>query len=198
MQTIKHKFHETPLPSWECKTLILGTFNPEKGSNADYYYGRLRKTGGWSNRFWPAINSCLKLNCFDIPYAERGVLDSKIRIMTKFKFGCIDIVSSVDCINEEDITGNGFPDSAIFNRLNKVNYNTDLIIDYINKNSISIVISSFGIGSSLNKQTKQEIDFIIKACPKTDFQLFVLPAFGRPMMTTEKFGSKLFEIILQN
>jgi hypothetical protein len=28
MQTIKHKFYENPLPNWECKTLILGTFNP--------------------------------------------------------------------------------------------------------------------------------------------------------------------------
>ncbi len=198
MQIIKHKFYESPIPSWECKTLILGTFNPEKGSNSDYYYGRLRKTGGWSNRFWPAINSYLNGSFPEIPLAERGVLDSKVGIMTKFKFGCIDIVSSVDCVNEEDITGKGFPDYAIFNRLNEVNYNTDLIIDYINKNSISKVISSFGIGSSLNKQTIQEIDFIIKACPKTDFQLFSLPAFGRPMMTTEKFGSKLFEIILQN
>jgi hypothetical protein len=36
MQTIKHKFQDNPIPTWECKTLILGTFNPEKGSNADY------------------------------------------------------------------------------------------------------------------------------------------------------------------
>jgi len=35
MQTIKHKFYEKPFPIWECKTLTLGTFNPEFGSDAD-------------------------------------------------------------------------------------------------------------------------------------------------------------------
>ena len=196
MKKIKHKFHENPLPNWECKTLILGTFNPEKGSNADYYYGRLRQTGGWSNRFWPAVNSYLVINHPDVQLAEPRVLDSKVKIMTQFKFGCIDLVSSVDCINEEDITGNGFPDSAIFNRLNKVNYNTDLIIDYINKNSISLVISSFGKGTSLNKESKSELEKIRTACPNTVFILFDLHAFGRPMISTELLGKELSKFII--
>ena len=196
MQTIKHKFHENPFPIWECKTLILGTFNPEIGSDADYYYGRIRPTGGWSNRFWPAVNSHLVMNHPDVQLAEPRVLDSKVKIMTQFKFGCIDIVSSVDCINEEDITGNCFPDSAIFNRLNKVNYNTNLIIDYINKNSISIVISSFGKGTSLNKESKNELEKIRTACPNTVFILFDLPAFGRPMISTELLGKELSKFII--
>ena len=86
MRTIKHKFYEYPFPTWECKTLILGTFNPEIGSDADYYYGRIRPTGGWSNRFWPAVNSYLDVNCPEIPLAEKGDLNSKVRIMSKFKF----------------------------------------------------------------------------------------------------------------
>ena len=76
MRTIKHKFYENSLPTWECKTLILGTFNPEIGSDADYYYGRIRPTGGWSNRFWPSVNSYLEVNCPEIPLAEKGDLIS--------------------------------------------------------------------------------------------------------------------------
>ena len=103
MQTIKHKFYKNPLPTWDCKTLILGTFNPEIGSDADYYYGRLRPTGGWSNRFWPAVNSYLEANFPKIPQAEKSILESKIRIMTQFKFGCVDIISRVDCVNVDNL-----------------------------------------------------------------------------------------------
>jgi hypothetical protein len=196
METIKHKFHENPLPVWECKTLILGTFNPEKGSNADYYYGRLRQTGGWSNRFWPAVNSYLEANISEIPFTEKGDKKSKVRIMTEFKFGCVDIISRVDCVNVDNIIGNGFPDSAIFDPLNKVYFNTGLIIDYINSNGIKKVISSFGRGTSLNQSALCEIDKIINSCSKADFHLFELPAFGRPLMSTERFGKELFKFIL--
>lgn len=196
METIKHKFHENPFPVWECKTLILGTFNPEKGSNADYYYGRLRQTGGWSNRFWPAVNSYLEANISEIPFTERGDKKSKVRIMTEFKFGCVDIISRVDCENEKDITGNGFPDSAIFSSLNKRYYNTSLIIDFINGNKVKKIISSFGKGSSLNKEARNEIEIISLSCPNAVFHLFDLPAFGRPLMSTELFGKEIFKFIL--
>lgn len=36
--------------------MILETFNIEVGSNSEYYYVLLRKKGGWSNRFWLAVN----------------------------------------------------------------------------------------------------------------------------------------------
>jgi len=196
METIKHKFHENPLPVWECKTLILGTFNPEKGSNADYYYGRLRQTGGWSNRFWPAVNSYLEANISEIPFTEKGDKKSKVKIMSKFKFGCIDLISQVDCENEKDITGNGFPDSAIFSSLNKRYYNTSLIIDFINGNKVNKIISSFGKGSSLNKEARNEIEIISLSCPNAVFHLFDLPAFGRPLMSTERFGKEIFKFIL--
>jgi hypothetical protein len=196
MQTIKHKFYKNPIPTWDCKTLILGTFNPEIGSDADYYYGRIRPTGGWSNRFWPAVNSYLAANFPKIPQAEKRVLQSKIKIMTQLKFGCVDIISQVDCVNVDNIIGNGFPDSAIFDPLNKVYFNTELIIDFINSNGIKKVISSFGKGTSLNQSALFEIDKIIKGCTKVDFHLFDLPAFGRPMISTERFGKELFKFIL--
>ena len=196
MRTIKHKFYESPLPTWECSTLIIGTFNPEIGSDADYYYGRIRSTGGWSNRFWPAVNSYLTINYPEIQLAKPRDLKSKVKILSQFKFGCVDLISSVDCVNMEDIAGNGFSDTAIFHPLNKVNYNTELIIDYINSIGIKIVLSSFGKGTSLSQSALEEIDKIKRRCTKVDFQLFDLPAFGRPMMSTEKFGSKLFEVIL--
>ena len=195
MQTIRHKFYECPFPTWECKTLILGTFNPEIGSDADYYYGRIRPTGGWSNRFWPAVNSYLDVHCLEIPLAEKGDLNSKVRIMSKFKFGCVDIVSRIECMNEEDITGNGFADTAIFHPHNKVYFNTELIIDFINTHGIKKVISSFGKGTSLNQIALDEIDNIKKACTNVEFHLFDLPAFGRPMKSTEQFGKELFKFI---
>lgn len=196
MQTIKHKFHNNPIPTWECKTLILGTFNPEKGSNADYYYGRLRQTGGWSNRFWPAVNSYLATNFPDIPLAEKGDIKSKVIIMTEFKFGCIDLISQVDCENEKNIAGNGFTDSAIFSSLNKRHYNTSLIIDFINGNQVNKIISSFGKGTSLNKESRNEIEKISLSCPNAVFHLFDLPAFGRPLLSTERFGKELFKFII--
>lgn len=196
MKTVKHKFHKSPLPTWECETLILGTFNPEIGSNADYYYGRLRKTEGWSNRFWPAVNSYLKINYPDIQTSEPRDLDSKVRILTKFKFGCVDLISSVECVNLNDISRNGFSDVAIFHSLNKVIYNTEMIIDFINSQGIKKIISSFGKDTSLNNEFKNELNKIRIACPDTIFQLFDLPAFGRPMMSTNGFGIKLFHLIL--
>lgn len=196
MKTIKHKFYEKPFPTWECKTLILGTFNPEIGSNSDYYYGRIRQKGGWSNRFWPAVNSYLKVNYPEIPLAEKGDLKSKIIIMSEFKFGCVDIISKVDCENDLSITGKGFPDSAIFSRFNKVYYNTSSIIDFIIRNEIKKVISSFGKGTSLNEESLIEIEKIRAACSKTVFKLFDLPAFGRPMKSTELFGNEVFKFIL--
>ena len=196
MDTVKHKFHKSPLPTWECKTLILGTFNPEIGSNADYYYGRIRKTGGWSYRFWPAVNSYLKINCPDFQTTEPYVLDSKIQILTKFKLGCVDLISSIECVNLNNISGNGFSDIAIFNPLNKINYNTEMIIDFIKSQGIKKVISSFGKGTSLNNEFKNELNKIRLACPNTVFQLFDLPAFGRPMKSTELFGIELFHTFL--
>ena len=118
--------------------------------------------------------------------------------MDEFKFGCVDLISSVDCFNEENITGNGFQDSAIFSSVNKLYFNTESIIDFLNKNKINKVISSFGKGTSLNKKAKIELERIIIACPKTDFKLFDLPAFGRPMMSTYNFGSMVFEDIVNN
>ena len=196
MQKIKHKFYDNPLPTWECKTLILGTFNPEIGSDADYYYGRVRSTGSWSNRFWPAVNSYLSKYHPEIQLAIPRDLITKIKIMSQFKFGCVDLISSVDCVNSIDIIGNGFSDSAIFHPSNKVNYNTKLIIDFINSQGIKKVISSFGKGTSLNQSALDEIDNIKSACTKVDFHLFDLPAFGRPMKSTEMFGKDLFNFIL--
>jgi len=53
-----HKFINLQLDKWSCKTLILGTFNPENenGPYADFYYGRVRESKRgktWSNKFWP-------------------------------------------------------------------------------------------------------------------------------------------------
>ena len=71
-----------------------------------------------------------------------------------------------------------------------------MIIDFINTNGIKKVISSFGKGTSLNQRTVDEIDKMKSKCTKVEFHLFDLPAFGRPMKSTEQFGKELFKFIL--
>ena len=46
LKTYNHKFENLKLHSWDSKTLILGTFNPqdEDGPEADFYYGRVRES----------------------------------------------------------------------------------------------------------------------------------------------------------
>ena len=41
---------ESFIPNWECKTIVLGTFNPEGGKPVNYFYGRK------SNYFWRAVS----------------------------------------------------------------------------------------------------------------------------------------------
>jgi hypothetical protein len=71
-----------------------------------------------------------------------------------------------------------------------------LIIDFINGNNVNKIISSFGKGSSLNKEARNEIEIISLSCPNAVFHLFDLPAFGRPRMSTERFGKEIFKFIL--
>jgi hypothetical protein len=59
-----------------------------------------------------------------------------------------------------------------------------------------MIISSFGKGTSLNKEARNEIEKIRLSCSNTVFHLFDLPAFGRPMKSTELFGIELFKFIL--
>lgn len=198
---ITHKFICNPFPVWKCETIILGTFNPSEGSNADYYYGRTRKKGGWSNRFWPALSSALverdKLKKELLPNETQ----KKIDLMREFKFGCIDLIKSANSkkMLAANITGNGFNDKYLFNSKTDLCFFTDEIIEWINNSEFSYVnkiVASWGKGSLLSNDFLWNIDKIQKSVnKKIDFSLFDLPAFGRPLITTNNLGEKLISAI---
>ena len=184
-ECITHKFQDIMFEErWNTKTLILGTFNPELGSNADYFYGRLRSKGGWSNRFWGAINLLSKSNNLQIPEVKSGDRPSKINALKRLNWKCLDILKSVqtDTSNLLEITGNGFADKPLFSRNNKRVYNTSQIIGWIDSHpELENVIASWGKGSPMNKECKNEISRIEEHLRKKNVKsnLFALNAFSR-------------------
>jgi len=188
LEKIKHKFDKNPFPNWEVNTLIFGTFNPGKGSNADYYYGRIREKGSWSNRFWPAINSYLIENEKGKLEARKHDINSKLDIMKDYKFGCIDLISEVKTYSPENIIGNGLPDRELFIKVNIRSYYTERIINFIIENNVTKIISSWGIGRTLTIEFLTELEKIKSSCNKTEFLLFELPPFGRPLKKDKELG----------
>ena len=143
MITINHQFLNKSffIPTWECKTLVLGTFNPEYGKKVNYFYGRCE------NHFWKTISlienqveqyyhSIITLNC-----------DKHFTLMREKKFGCIDIICSVQCkeSDKESICGEGFRDKNLFKKSIEKVYNFENIKDYINKyNTVTKIINTVG------------------------------------------------------
>ena len=194
MRVFNHKFSQSNICDWECSTLILGTFNPEDGPFADYYYGRVNSHNGWSNRFWPAISEyLLKENKLDVAL-KPGDIEGKLGVMKKLKFSCLDVILSIESPNNEaDINGNGFADIALMRKNNDITYNTDNIIAFIKGRGIKKVIASWGKGSTLSKPFKAQLDILRKECPDVHFELFHLPPFGRPLVNNYTFGQMIYD-----
>jgi G:T/U-mismatch repair DNA glycosylase len=96
-------------PTWKVDTLILGTFNPQCGESTDYFYGRK------FNNFWRTIEKLLNID----EYYFQEKLDRKIEVMTKYKFGCTDVIKSIklkDLSNKELICGKGYSDQVLFTK----------------------------------------------------------------------------------
>lgn len=191
-----HKFKDLKLDNWESKTLILGTFNPQNGPEADFYYGRVReskKGRSWSNKFWPSLYSFVLEN--DIINFELvpGDIESKIKLMKILSFNCLDLINTIETnIKEEEILGNSFKDIPLMKKSNKIHFNNRTIIDFIKKKNIKKVISSWGKGSTLSPEFKLNINKIIEECPNTKFNLYHLPPFGRPKIKNIDFGEMLY------
>jgi hypothetical protein len=198
MLVFNHKFSQSIFCDWECRTLILGTFNPENGPFADYYYGRVNSHNGWSNRFWPAISEYLvnehKLNV----HLQPGDLEGKLRVMRQLKFSCLDVILRIESPNDEvDINGNGFADMALMRKNNQITYNTENIIAFIKEREVKNVIASWGKGSSLSKPFKAQLDVLRKECPDVHFELYNLPPFGRPLVNNYSFGKMIYDQLLK-
>ena len=195
-KTYHHKFKNLELNSWDSKTLILGTFNPQDGPEADFYYGRVRKSKkgkNWSNKFWPSLSSFVIKNEIINFELLPGDIESKIKLMKILSFNCLDLINSIETnIKEEEILGNSFKDIPLMNKRNKIHFNNRVIIDFIKKKNVEKVISSWGKGSTLSPEFKLNINKIIEECPNTKFNLYHLPPFGRPKIKNIDFGEMLY------
>lgn len=196
-----HKFINLRLDNWDCKTLVLGTFNPEHGPYADFFYGRVRegkKGKTWSNKFWPSLSSFLIKNEIINFELLPGDIKSKIKLMKILSFNCLDLINSVETnINEEEILGNNFKDIPLMKKNNKIQYNNKSIVDFVKKKNVKKVISSWGKGTSLSDEFKFNMTTIINQCPDTLFNLYNLPPFGRPKMKNLDFGEMLYNELTQ-
>lgn len=187
---MEHKFKDKDFGKWNCNTLILGTFNPFDGPYADYYYGRI-KNGVYSNQFWPSLEKFLNSIKNQNIQISPGNLNSKIEIMRALKFCCMDLIKSVD--TDENIESD-FSDYKLLKKNIKREYFTNEIISFILKNNIKKVICSWGKGTSIKlKEFKNEISYIQENCPDTLFKLYVLPAFGRPLISRMELGKLIYK-----
>ena len=195
MNTYLHKCTTWPNPYWRVNTLILGTFNPKDGPYADYYYGRARGNG-YSNQFWPSLELYLKKNNYNFSIKVCD-LESKINVMKKFKFCCKDLIKSVKTNqNNEKIISKEFSDFALLRSKDQREYFTDeplpqLLITFL---TLFLLIKSI-ISSVKLKEFRDQIEIIENNCLDVNFNLYSLPAFGRPLISRYKFGELLFKEI---
>ena len=77
------------IPSWDCKILIIGTFNPEndfhKKNDAKFYYQRNR------NYFWTVFPMLFNFQSIDKKDTEH-----QIEFLKKYKVGITDLLISID------------------------------------------------------------------------------------------------------
>lgn len=141
-------------PHHKINFLFIGTFNPEFGEKVPYYYGR--KT----NYFWRIMSIIFqnKINPYD---------ENFFNLLTKYKIGCIDIVDSVSYENKFHnlINGEGYLDDVLFKKKNNIKkiYNTDTIVDLINKNQLRQVYLT-NLGGVFKKEQKDELKLIETHC----------------------------------
>jgi len=152
MKKINHQLIESVyyFPNWEIDFLFLGTFNPTGGEKVNYYYGRSR------NQFWNLIS---EIFCDDV-FNQSDYMNF-IKKLKQYKIGCVDMISAVNAPENliSGIIGNGYSDSKIINNSVNREYNTQQIIELINKNKNVQVFSTWGQGSKL-KNWRNEIEKI--------------------------------------
>ncbi len=151
---IKHHFHNRDFysPNWEIKFLFIGTFNPLGGETVKYYYGRKR------NRFWKLLSEVFRTDLD--PNNESFLKDIQYH-----KIGCIDLIKSVsfDKKYRELILGKGYKDSELFKSNIVKTYNTNEILNFIDKNNLNTVYFT-NSGKSFNKEQKLELKKIEDVC----------------------------------
>jgi hypothetical protein len=154
MKKIQHQLVDSTyyFPIWEIEYLFLGTFNPSEGKKVNYYYGRPK------NQFWKLISHIF---C-NIEFNQIDFADFMGKLKQN-KIACVDMISSVNANDNliSGIIGDGYSDNKIINNSVKREYNTEKIIELINKNKSVKVFSTWGEGSKL-KDWRNEIEKINK------------------------------------
>lgn len=129
MKIINHQLLDKSffIPKWDCKTLVLGTFNPDGGDCINYFYGRK------SNYFWKAISAIDNKNELFYYTLITNNRNDYFELMKNRKFGCTDVIKMIECPNEVigNVNGRGYNDQVLFNGQIIRHYNFDDIKNYI-------------------------------------------------------------------
>lgn len=153
---IEHQFLNENyfIPNWEVKFLFIGTFNPNGGEKVKYFYGRK------ANYLWNVLSKIFE-DEFN-PYKE-DKSKNFFKIISKHGIACVDLIKFVDFdenkFDKSRILGKGYKDSSIINTKVERSYNTEAILNLINKYPNIKVFSTWGRGSNL-KEWKNEVEQI--------------------------------------
>jgi G:T/U-mismatch repair DNA glycosylase len=138
MTTIYHQFAKTTFytPNWKINHLFLGTFNPSATNAVNYYYGRKR------NNTWRVLSEIFG-NEFD-PSRKRLFF----KMIKANGIACMDLIHKIQSPKNRlcKILGEGFSDSALFNKSIKLKYNTKRILRVIKCNPEVKLYSTWGRG----------------------------------------------------
>jgi len=126
---------ESFIPNWECKTIVLGTFNPEGGKPVNYFYGRK------SNYFWRAVSLIDNKDELFYHNSISNNLNNHFDLMKINKFGCTDIIKSIEYPSElaNRVNGRGYSDQVLFSGNVIRYYNFENIKKYITEQNQSDV-----------------------------------------------------------
>lgn len=203
--TIQHRFKNAP--QWECKSLILGTFNPVNPHvHCTVHYGRSTARGAFSNRFYPALAQLRP----DLPSPSPLVHESMLSHLKHHGIGCLDIVRSVtvDAEIEDLVTARGFADQHVF--AGDFENNLESIIKWLEHpnpsgkgrvgDGLKVISSSWGQGKSLPRRVRFMLEEfsneVAERFPHIELRLFgALPPFGRPLMTDAELGQRLQQVL---
>jgi hypothetical protein len=174
---IEHQFVSSNffLPTWEIKTLVLGTFNPSCGEKTDYFYGRCQ------NNFWRTLE---EIHDLDYMWFQNN-FERKLKFMKLNEFGCADIIKYVlksDEIDIKEICGSGYSDQILFTTKKcKLTYHFDNIKTFILHNNVKKVIHTWGKRNSPTNFKNQINEFktycsqnsveFIEGCPSPSGRL---------------------------
>jgi hypothetical protein len=147
-----HKFYNINdlnglLPTWKCRTLIIGTFNPENKfhpqNSANFFYQRSK------NYFWDIFP---KLS--DQESIEKNDTKAQIDHLKTFEIGITDLLLSIedaDIFNREHLTRISTVLDTDIERFESLNWNTGNIIDFLNSSKIEAVFfTKLGDANTVN------------------------------------------------